>query len=270
MSIAKKYPQRIAYGDNPSQFGDLRIPEGKGPFPVVMIIHGGFWRDRFDLEQMNQMADALLSYGIASWNIEYRRVGQNGGGWPGTLQDNASAAEFLKTIVKRYPIDLGRIILVGHSAGGHLALWLAAQHNVSEKSILRDPQSLPEFRSVISLAGVSDLEMMHDIHQWEETLFGSVDNPTRELLEGRPDEYKNRYESSSPHALLPIGIPITLIHGSLDVNVPIGMSEHFQKLATNAGDIVVLKTIPSAEHFQLILPQNDPWSSLLESIKTYI
>lgn len=160
--------------------------------------------------------------------------------------------------------------MVGHSAGGHLALWLAAQHKLSEGVISGVPQSLPSFKSVVSLAGVSDLQMMHDIHQWKETLYGIVDNPTRDLLGGTPEAYKDRYEFSSPHALLPIGVPITLIHGSLDVNVPIGISERFQEVTTKAGDTVVFKRVSTAEHFQLILPSGEAWLLLLEAIKKFI
>jgi acetyl esterase/lipase len=257
--------QRIAYGANENQFGDLRIPEGSGPFPVAMIIHGGFWRAKFDLEQMNKMAEELTKHGIATWNVEYRRVGQDGGGWPGTFLDNAQAADYICILAESYPLDVNRFITIGHSAGGHLALWLAARHKLSSDSELHTSEKPLPLKGVISLAGASDLEMMHDIHQWKETLFGIVDNPTRDLLGGKPNEQTSRYQEGSPRELLPIGVPLVLIHGILDVNVPVGLSEHFEKAAAQAGDLVTLKTVPTAEHFKLILPETEAWPILLES-----
>lgn len=261
---------RIAYGTNENQFGDLRIPDGKGPFPVAMIIHGGFWRERFDLEQMNKMAEAFTAKGIATWNVEYRRVGQEGGGWPGTFLDNAAAVDHIRVLTKSYPLDVNRVITIGHSAGGHLALWLAARHKLSANSMLQTSEHPLPLKGVISLAGANDLEMMHDIHQWTETLFGIVDNPTRDLLGGKPNEQANRYKEGSPYELLPIGIPLVLIHGSLDVNVPIGLSEHFEKEAIKEGDSITLKIIPTAEHFKLILPETESWLVLLESANTLL
>ncbi|WP_301110026.1 S9 family peptidase [Sporosarcina sp.] len=256
---------RIAYGANESQFGDLRIPDGTGPFPLAMIIHGGFWRARFDLEQMNEMAEAFTAKGIATWNIEYRRVGQEGGGWPGTFLDNAAAVDYIRVLAKSYPLDVSRVITIGHSAGGHLALWLGTRHKLPSNSMLHTSEHPLPLKGVISLAGANDLETMHDIHQWKETLFGIVDNPTRDLLGGKPNEQAERYKEGSPYELLPIGIPLVLIHGSLDVNVPIGLSEHFEKEALKEGDSIILKTIPMAEHFELILPETESWLILLES-----
>lgn len=261
----KNNVKRIAYGANENQFGDLRLPEGDGPFPVAMIIHGGFWRAKFDLEQMNKMAEAFTKQGIATWNVEYRRVGQDGGGWPGTFLDNAEAADYIRVLTETYPLDVNRCITIGHSAGGHLALWLAARHNLSSDSELHTSEKPLPLKGVISLAGASDLEMMHDVHQWKETLYGIVDNPTRDLIGGKPEEQTSRYQEGSPRELLPIRVPLVLIHGILDVNVPVGLSEHFKKAAAEAGDLVTLKTISTAEHFKLILPETEAWPVLLES-----
>ncbi|WP_233269441.1 S9 family peptidase [Alteribacillus sp. YIM 98480] len=253
--------KRISYGTNNNQFGDLRIPvAGEGPFPLAVIIHGGFWKKQFGLEQMNDFAEKYASHGIATWNIEYRRVGQDGGGWPGTFLDSARSIESLKIIAEDHPVDLKRVIIIGHSAGGHLALWLAARNKLLSNSILRQQDRMLEPKGVISLAGVSDLILMYEIHQWKEKLFGVIENPTRDLIGGKPNEYAQRYAEGSPKELLPIGIPLVLFHGALDVNVPIGLSVNFKKIAESAGDNVVLKTFPNIEHFELIDPMSEVWS----------
>src|SRR6266852_7735698 len=135
---------RLRYGSDPNQFGDLRVPKSKGPFPVVMTIHGGYWRAKYDLAHTGHLCAALTAKGVATWNIEYRRVGNKGGGWPGTFEDVASAYRFLPQIAKRYNLDPARTAIMGHSAGGQLALCLAAHE--------------PSVKRVISLAGVADLQ----------------------------------------------------------------------------------------------------------------
>lgn len=261
-----KRVHRISYGGDENQFGDLRLPEGNGPFPVAIVIHGGFWRAKFELEHMNKLAEALTALGIATWNIEYRRVGQTGGGWPGTFQDSSHAVDFLRTLVNAYPIDLDQVITIGHSAGGHLALWLAARHKLPQNSILKNSNHPLRLKGAISLAGVSDLELMHDIHKWKESITGVHDNPTEDFIGGMPVDLQSRYAEGSPIALLPIGVPLVLIHGSLDVNVPVGVSEHFVKAAMAAGDSVVFKSISTAEHFKLIDPESDEWSIIKEAV----
>lgn len=122
---------RIFYGRDPLQFGDLRLPKGSGPHPVAIVIHGGCWLSAMaDLRNTAALADALRDNGVATWNIEYRREDSPGGGWPGTFQDVAHAADFLRQIALKYSLDLGRVVALGHSSGGHLALWLAARHRL--------------------------------------------------------------------------------------------------------------------------------------------
>ncbi|WP_408011107.1 alpha/beta hydrolase family protein [Pseudalkalibacillus sp. A8] len=268
-SIERNF-KRIPYGENENQFGDLRLPKGDGPFPVAIVIHGGFWREKFELEHMNKFVEALTAKGIATWNIEYCRVGQEGGGWPGTFLDSAKATDFVRTLAKSYPLDVNRVVTIGHSAGGHLALWLAARHKLPPNSTLQTSKHPLHLKGVISLAGVSDLALMHDIHQWKETIFGIIDNPTRDLMGGLPKDLQSRYEEGSPMALLPIGVPLVLIHGSLDVNVPIGISEHFEKVAKSAGDTVSFIPIPAAEHFKLIVPDSEVWPVILESSRNLL
>ena len=123
--VAPPAEARISYGDDALQFGELRLPDGPGPHPVAIVIHGGCWLGEFDLTHIGTLAEALNEEGIAAWVIEYRRIGNPGGGWPGTFEDVARGADHLRKIAKEHPLDLDRVIAVGHSAGGHLALWLA-------------------------------------------------------------------------------------------------------------------------------------------------
>src|SRR5579864_8847074 len=135
---------RVAYGTDPNQFGDLRLPKGKGPFPVVINLHGGYWRAKYDLAHAGHLCAALTALGFVTWNVEYRRVGNDGGGWPGTLEDVVSAYRFLPQLAKRYPLDASKVLVMGHSAGGQLALCLAAHQSTISQTL--------------ALAGVLDLE----------------------------------------------------------------------------------------------------------------
>jgi acetyl esterase/lipase len=210
---------------------------------------------------MDDMAIDLTSYGVATWNIEYRRVGQVGGAWPGTFLDVAHATDFLKTLSQDLPLDLGRVVAIGHSAGGHLALWLGARHLLSKESELRSPLEVPlPLKGVVSLAGVSDLKMMYDIHR----LAGREVNPTFDFLGGRPEDVPLRYEEGSPIQKLPLGVPQILIHGALDVNVPVGMSTYYAGKAKKAGDQVALVELPLTEHFKIIDPKSDSWPTILK------
>ncbi|HEX7064752.1 MAG TPA: alpha/beta hydrolase [Bacillales bacterium] len=155
---------RISYGDNENQFGDLRLPEGEGPYPVAIVIHGGFWRARFSLGIMARFCEELTNGGLATWNIEYRRVGQEGGGWPGTLRDAAQATDYLRRIGSDYMLDLNRVVTIGHSAGGHLALWLGGRHQLPATSPFYSGNPLP-LKGAVSLAGVNDLELMEEVHR---------------------------------------------------------------------------------------------------------
>ena len=163
---------RIAYGDDSQQFGELRLPKGAGPFPVVVLVHGGCWRADYDLAHVGPLAGALTSRGFATWTLEYRRLGNQGGGWPGTFEDVIASADHLATLAAQYELDLSRTIAIGHSAGGHLAFWLAAR-----KKLLA---------GAISLAGVLDLR-----RAWELQLSNTV---VVELLGGTPEEVPDRYD----------------------------------------------------------------------------
>jgi acetyl esterase/lipase len=176
--------RRYAYGKDSNQFGELRIPVGPGPFPVVILIHGGCWKDwkteGATVRDLWAMADALKSEGIATWNIEYRRLHQAGSGWPGTFLDVGQGVDFLRSIAASNKLDLGRTIVVGHSAGGALALWVAARRRLPQSSPLHVDNPLP-IRGVIDLAGNGDMEAFIPIEQQ-----GCREPIVEELLKGNP------------------------------------------------------------------------------------
>ncbi|EFH89040.1 alpha/beta hydrolase family protein [Ktedonobacter racemifer] len=247
----------LAYGSESQQFGELYVPPGPGSHPVVVLIHGGFWRAPYDLTLMEGLAQDLVGHGIAVWNIEYRRVGDPGGAWPGTLQDVAVATDYLRPIAPTYALDLDRVISVGHSAGGHLALWLAGRSHIAKTSQIFRPSPL-QLTGVISLAGASDLELV-----WKLNLGKGA---AAELLGGGPAEVGEHYASASPTALLPFQIPQVLVHGDADDRVPLSVSQVYAQQAQQAGDAVRLISLPDTDHFELIDAKSQAWTRTREEI----
>lgn len=245
---------RIAYGAEPQQFGDLRLPAGAGPHPVVIAIHGGYWRARYDLTYFGHVCVALTAAGIATWNIEYRRIGDPGGAWPGTFTDVAAATDHLWTLAPQYDLDLDRVVVVGHSAGGHLACWLAGRHRILSESPLYSSDPLP-LAGVVSLAGVVDLRRAFAL--------GLSENATGLLMGGSPADYPDRYIAGSPYDLLPLGVRQFLLHGTADTNVPLELSERYVRRASAKGDPVTLLTLPDVGHFELADPLSHAWPTVL-------
>jgi acetyl esterase/lipase len=242
---------RIPYGDEPFQFGDLRLPEGEEPHPVAVMIHGGFWRARYDLEHTGHLCAALTAAGVATWNVEYRRMGNAGGGWPGTFHDVGRALDFVRALAPTYGLDTERVVVLGHSAGGHLALWSAARHRIPAADPLYSIDPLRP-RAAISLAGAVDLRRTCEL--------ALSDNAAALLLGCAPDEAPERYATASPIEMLPLGLPQVLLHGTEDPDVPAEMSEQYALRAQEAGDDVMLVLLPGAGHFEVIDPHSTEWA----------
>lgn len=244
-------PLQLAYGSSEFQFGELYLPGESGPYPVAILIHGGYWRARYGLELMNGLAEDLVMRGIAAWNIEYRRVGNPGGGWPGTFQDVAHAADYLRSVAESYELDLNRVVSIGHSAGGHLAFWLAARSRLPAQNPLAPGETPLSLLGAISLAGVLDLQLAYQLHLSNDAVV--------ELLGGTPHELPERYRASSPAALLPLGLPQILLHGTADVDVPIEISQQYTEAARLAGDSIRSLELEGVDHFDVIDARTTAW-----------
>ena len=232
---------RIAYGSLPSQFADLRLPATKPPHRLVIVIHGGFWKAAYNLDHIGHLCAALTAAGVATWSLEYRRIGDPGGGWRGTFDDVVLGAQALRDAARKYNLDLAHVAATGHSAGGHLALYLAAMSNIS-------------LRGVTALAPVADLRRAYELR-----LSNGI---VEKLLGGTPDQAPERYRSTSPIEMLPIGVPQTLVHGSADTVVPIELSERFTAKSPNAK----LIRREGAGHFELIDPRTPQWGEVCQAI----
>lgn len=251
---------RLSYGSQPEHFGDLYLPREGSQHPVVVLIHGGFWRNPYTLKLMVGLARDLARKGIAAWNIEYRRVGDEGGGWPGTLHDVAAATDHLQQIASSYALNPQRVIAVGHSAGGHLALWLAARFRLAPGHALAAPANgATKLKGVVSQAGAMDLA-----RAWRLRLGQGA---AAELLGGSPEEMPERYAAASPAELLPLGVPQVLIHGSADDSVPLIMSQKYARRARAAGDKVKLVELPNIDHFVLIDAHSSIWQKTVKEIQ---
>jgi acetyl esterase/lipase len=249
---------RIRYGNDPSQFADLRFPKGNGPFPLLFVVHGGFWQSVYDLSHIGHLCAAFTSNGIITCNIEYRRIGNVGGGWPGTFQDISLATRnILETMSPDPRFDHRRTAIIGHSAGGHLALWLAGSHRISKDSPLYTDQKLA-FTSTVSLAGVSDLRLA-----WRQKLGHGI---VSRFMGGTPHEHPDRYDSGSPIELLPTGARQVLVHGKADDIVPVSESEAFVEKAEMLGDRPTLVKLDSIGHFELIDPESEAWPTVANTV----
>ncbi len=235
-------PRLVRYGDAPSQRGELLLPGNARP-PVACLLHGGFWRVAYGNEQMTAVARDLVARGFAVWNVEYRRLGEAGGGWPGTFLDVAAALDHLAAIAAELPLDLARVALVGHSAGGHLALWAASRGTRPD-----GPAPAPRVNAaaVVGQAAVSDLARGHAL--------GLSRGVVGELLGGAPGERPERYAAASPLARLPLGVPQLLVHGTEDDTVPVGLSRAYARAAREAGDPCELAEIAGMGHMEFLDP----------------
>jgi acetyl esterase/lipase len=234
---------RHRYGPHADQFGDLALPAGGGPFPLVVLLHGGFWRERHTLELMEPLARDLVGRGWATWNVEFRRVGEvSGGGYPATLEDVAAGIDLAAALDA--PLDLERAVAVGHSAGGQLGLWAAAR-----------PAAAVRLAGVVAQAGVLDLR-------------AAERDPDGEMavalfMGGLAAEVPERYADASPIERLPIGVPQLLVHGDADVRVPVDTSRRYAEAARAAGDEVELVERPGEDHFVHLDAAGGAWADVV-------
>jgi acetyl esterase/lipase len=236
---APKADARVAYGSDQNQFVDLRLPKSKVPYPLAICIHGGYWRARYDLEYLGHLCAALTATGLATANVEYRRVGNPGGGWPATFSDIRSAYQLLMQKAKQYHFDAQHLIVLGHSAGAQLALCLAA-HEVG-------------LTGTISLAGVIDLQLAYELHL--------SNNAVVEFLGGTPTEVADHYREADPMKLA-IRAPQCIIQGVGDDIVPPSLSKDYVSAKSNAKENVRLMMIPGAGHFEIVDPRSDAWATV--------
>jgi len=246
------------YGLEPDQVAELFLPKREGPIRTVVLIHGGCWLAKIPgTVLMDYLAEDLRKRGFAVWNIDYRRIGENGGGYPGTFLDVAKAMDTLRDIAPAYKLDLSRLFVVGHSAGGHLAVWAAARPHLPHDSVLYETDPLP-VSAVVSLAGINDLA---DYRDHGPSACGGPS--TIDSLVGPPSgTRKDVYADTSPSRLLPIGARQVLVSGSLDPIVPPRFAKNYGAMAKASGDKVELLTIAGAGHFELIDPTSDAWKQI--------
>ena len=248
---------RISYGPHALRFADLRLPKGSGPHPCIVAIHGGFWRNRYSLDHLGHLCAALTGLGFATWNIEYRRVGDAGGGWPGTFHDVAAGAAYLFHHAPKLGIDPARVAILGHSAGGHLALWLATRPGLPGDA----PGAAPAVAvaAAVSQAGVADLRASEEA--------GLGGGAAAALLGGSPTAVPERYDLGSPIERLPTGVPTLCVHGRGDRIVPIAQSEAWVAASTAAGDEAELVTFAGG-HFEVLDPGHESWQAVVEKMLT--
>jgi acetyl esterase/lipase len=272
----------IAYGSGPSQIGDLYLPTGKGPFPVVVLIHGGYWTALYDRRETAALAEDLRARGYAVWNIEYRTVGEPGAGWPGTFQDVADAVDVIQDVERS--LDLGRVITLGHSTGGHLAIWAASRPALPRQA----PGFAPKVRPIaaVSIAGVLDLVAADadragaGVGSEGAAFVGESPIAHREyvpavvqlvrrgvlpaLLGGHAAEYPERYAWTSPTMLGSGNVSILAVHGIGDDVVPIRYGRNYFGAALARHEPVEFREFPGINHFELLDPRHPKWREVTD------
>jgi acetyl esterase/lipase len=244
--------QSYTYGDHPAQVCDLYLPSGPAT-QVAVLVHGGYWRATYDRTLSGMLVDDLLAHGWAVWNLDYRAVGEgpsSGGGWPRTYEDVAAAADLLAVAAREHALRLDRVAVVGHSAGGALALWLAGRHLLPAGAPGYGPAWRPA--AVVAQAAVADLAVAAD----ERYGRGAV----IDLMNGAgPRDNPLAYAVANPVALLPLGVPTLVVTGDADDAVPHAASLAYADAARAAGDDVTLHVEPGADHFVHLLPSTPVW-----------
>jgi len=240
----------LFYGDNGLQFGELRLPPGGGPHPVIVLIHGGCWLAEHDISHIRKLAAAFTGAGIATWTLEYRRVGDPGGGWPGTFNDIARGADHALALSGQFGLDLARTIVAGHSAGGHLAIWLAN----------RPPEWPAGLKpsAVLALAPAADLAYLHG--------HGVCQEAVHDLMGGSPEQHPERYRLASGTSRLPLPVPQYIVLGRHDTDwTPVG--RRYVEAARRAGNEPRVTEAEESGHFEMIDPESSTWPQVLQAAR---
>ena len=250
-------PQRFDYGDHPSQYAELWVPDVRSHAAIAVIIHGGFWRQAYGAEYGRPLARVLRERGHVVWNLEYRRTDGGDGGWPETFLDVAAAMDALGSALEASQLEPGPRIGIGHSAGGHLALWLAGRHLLPGGAPGALPESVHCLDGVISQAGVLDLALAESL--------ALSDNAARVLMRCSPEEDPVRWEWADPAKRVPTGIPLLMLHGAADEDVPVALARSVATRAAAAGgDVEYLEF--EGDHYGLITPGDRAWEMCVEGL----
>lgn len=248
----RPYDQKLAYGSDPLQFGELRLPKGDKfpkPYPVAVVIHGGCWLAEYGLGYMSHLSADLAQEGVATWNLEYRRIGNPGGAWPGTFEDVARGIDHLRVLAKSYPLDLQRVVALGHSAGGQLALLAGARPRSRQSAVL-------PMRAVVSLAGITDLRRTGT----------ACDVEVAKLMHGVALAQAAAYDQASPLTRLPLRLRQVIVQGASDRIIPTAMATEYVEQARQKGDDARLLLIEKAGHFELVDPQAAAWGQVKAAV----
>lgn len=251
-------PEKIPYGPDAAQYGELYLPSGTRRAGTLVVIHGGFWRAEYGADLGDAISSDLAKRGWATWNLEYRRVG-NGGGWPQTFADVAAGLDHLRKIPEARRLDLSSVVVIGHSAGGHLATWLAGRPRL--------PNGAPGADPALRVSGVVSQAGLVALTSAAEEGIGSSAVP--DLMGGPPNEVDARYVIGDPIRQLPTGVPVRCVHGRADLAVPFEQSSRYVRAARAAGDDAQLVEVPG-DHFALIGPTSPAWARIVDLLPSLV
>lgn len=258
-------PTRIAYGPAPEQFGDLRVPPGAGPFPLAILVHGGCFVAEFArAEDLGELADSLRNVGIATWNVEYRRINSPGGGWPETFRDVGRAADHVRMLARDFPLDTARTIAVGHSAGGLLSLWLGARSGIPANAELhvREPLSLT---AAVALGADGDLPPIAPV------LANLCRVPVVEQLLGTDSTTRRqRAEQANPADMPRSVVPQLLISGEKDRFETPALRDAYVARAAAKGERIRMISHPDAGHFDVVNPKSSAWPTVRDALASLV
>ncbi|NUT71546.1 alpha/beta hydrolase [Pseudarthrobacter sp. C4D7] len=254
---------RYSYGPDPSQWGELFLPDlpaGGTHRGVVVVIHGGYWRSTYGADLGEPLAKDLAGHGMAAWNLEYRRAG-NGGGWPGTFQDILAGIDTLAALAGPYSLDLGRVVALGHSAGGHLAVWAAGRDRLAglgaEACQVKNANDGVRLTGVVSQSGVLNLA--------EAERLGLSNGAVGNLLGGPSSDFPGRHRTADPMAALPLEVPVYAVHATEDADVPLAMSTTYVEASRSGPAPAQLVSVPG-DHFALIDPAAEAYVTCRELV----